>query len=92
MAKAHIETATVSRIIQGYGFKCYSERKTKTGDTVKEYYTVWATTPAVKEGDIVEVTGDLSVKLEEFTGRDGNPKQTAAIHINNAKVTSEAPF
>lgn len=92
MAKAHIEAATVSRIIQGYGFKCYSERKTKTGDTVKEYYTVWATSPSVKEGDIVEITGDLSVKLEEYTTRDGQAKQSAAIHINNAKVSAEAPF
>ena len=36
---------------------------------------------------------DLSVKLEEFTGRDNKPKQIAAIHINNAQIKkADAPF
>jgi hypothetical protein len=53
---------------------------------------VWTDTQ-VREGEIVEVTGDISVKLESFTGRDNLPKQTAAIHINNAQVKkADAPF
>lgn len=92
MAIVEISEATVSRLIPNYGFKCYSERQTSNG-AVKEYYTVWSNMPSLKEGDIVRVKGRLSVKLEEYTARDGQAKQTAAIHINDAKVESgETPF
>jgi hypothetical protein len=87
--KAELE---VSRLIQGYGFKGVEKRKTKDGEDYNVWVTVW-TKDSVREGDIVEVTGDLSVKLEEFTGRDNKPKQIAAIHINNAQIKkADAPF
>lgn len=92
MAKVKIDGAKVERIIQGYGFKASEEITLKSGDKGKQWLTVW-TQAQVREGDIVDITGDLSVKLEEFTGRDNQPKQTAAIHVNNAKVqTADAPF
>jgi hypothetical protein len=87
--KAELE---VARLIQGYGFKGVEKRKTKDGEDYNVWATVW-TKDLVREGDIVEVTGDLSVKLEEFTGRDNKPKQIAAIHINNAQIKkADAPF
>ena len=92
MAKVKIDGAKVERIIQGYGFKASEEITLKSGDKGKQWLTVW-TQAQVREGDSVDITGDLSVKLEEFTGRDNQPKQTAAIHVNNAKVqTADAPF
>lgn len=92
MAKVKIDGAKVERIIQGYGFKASEEITLKSGDKGKQWLTVW-TQAQVREGDIVDITGDLSVKLEEFTGRDGGMKQTAAIHVNNAKVEgADAPF
>lgn len=92
MAKVRIEGAKVERIIQGYGFKASEEITLKSGDKGKQWLTVW-TQAQVREGDTVNITGDLSVKLEEFTGRDNTPKQTAAIHVNNAKVEgADAPF
>lgn len=92
MAKVRIENARVERIIEGYGFKASEEITIKSGDKIKQWLTVW-TQAQVREGDTVNITGDLSVKLEEFTGRDNTPKQTAAIHVNNAKVEgSDAPF
>jgi hypothetical protein len=91
MAKATITGATVERIIVGYGFKA-SESSVVKGEERKTWFTVW-TDATVAEGDIVDIEGDLGVKLESFTGRDNQPKQAAAIHINNAKVSKEeAPF
>ena len=90
MAKVKVQLE-VARIIEGYGFKGV-ERSTFKGEERKTYYTVW-TKDTVREGDTVEVDGLLGVKIEEFTGRDGSPKQVAAIHINNAIVSgSDAPF
>jgi len=90
--KVTIEGATVERIIQGYGFKA-SETSLVKGEEKKTWITVW-TKDTVTEGQTVNITGDLSVKLEEFTGRDGTPRQTAAIHVNNATLGAEesAPF
>jgi hypothetical protein len=93
MALVKIASAEVTRLIPGYGFKAASEIKLgSTGDTKKEYYTVW-TDAKVQEGQVVEITGALGVKIEEFTGRDGQPKTVAAIHVNDAKVVlADAPF
>lgn len=93
MATVTIENARVERIIAGYGFKA-SESTLVKGEEKKTWFTCW-TKETVTEGQIVTVEGDLSVKLEEFTGRDGSPKQTAAIHVNNALLMiqdTEAPF
>jgi hypothetical protein len=93
MATITIENARVERIITGYGFKA-SESTLVKGEEKKTWFTVW-TKETVTEGQIVTVEGDLSVKLEEFTGRDGLPKQTAAIHVNNALLMTaevDAPF
>jgi len=92
MATVTIENARVERIIPSYGFKA-SESTLVKGEERKIWYTVW-TKESVTEGQIVTIEGDLSVKLEEFTGRDGSPKQTAAIHVNNALLMTaeDAPF
>ena len=85
-------TGEVARIIEGYGFKLVETTKGRDGQEKKTWITVW-TTAKVRQGDVVEVKGELSTKLEEFTGRDNQPRQSAAIHINNAEVkTADAPF
>jgi hypothetical protein len=93
MATITIENAKVERIIAGYGFKATESTLVK-GEEKKTWFTVW-TKESVTEGQIVTVEGDLSVKLEEFVGRDGTNKQSAAIHVNNALLMTqdtEAPF
>lgn len=93
MATVNIENAVVERIIVGYGFKASETTRVK-GEERKTWYTVW-TKEAVKEGDVLTIEGELSVKLESFTGRDNQPKQAAAIHVNNALIMTaevDAPF
>lgn len=91
MAKVEIQNAEVFKIIEGYGFRAVEKFKLRNGDEGKKYYTVW-TDQKVNEGDVVSIHGDLSVKIEEFTGRDNQPKTAAAIHVNNARITADAPF
>jgi hypothetical protein len=85
-------TVEVTRIIDGYGFKGVEKKKTKDGKDINVWVTVW-TKEQVREGETLEVSGDLSVKIESFTGRDNTPKQVAAININNPTISrADAPF
>lgn len=91
MATVNIENAKVEKIITGYGFRA-SQTTVVKGEERKTYYTVWTKEP-VTEGDTLTIEGELSVKLEEFTGRDNQPKKVAAIHVNNAMIMKEdLPF
>ena len=84
-------TVQVARIIENYGFKGVEKYKDKKGEERTQWVTVW-TKEQVREGETLEVSGDLSVKIESFTGRDNIPKQVAAININNPTITrSEMP-
>jgi hypothetical protein len=91
MAKIQIETAEVFKIIEGYGFRAVENFKLRNGEDAKRYYTIW-TDQKVQEGDVVSIEGDLSVKVEEYTGKDNQPKTSAAVHVNNARITADAPF
>lgn len=92
MATVTIEAAKVERLIDGYGFKA-SETTLFKGEERKTWFTVW-TKESVEVGQTLRIEGDLSVKIESFTGRDNQPKQSAGIHINNALTmqADEAPF
>ena len=91
MATVTIENATVARIIEGYGFKATEEFTLKSGETAKRWYTVW-TKEQVKEGDKLTIEGNLSVKLEEYTGKDNQPKTSVGVHVNNALVMASDTF
>ncbi len=91
MAQVTVSGA-VARIIDGYGFKLVETSTILSGKEIKTWYTVWST-EKVQTGDAVTVVGRLSTKLEDFTGRDNEPKTAVAIHINDAKVISaDVPF
>jgi hypothetical protein len=87
MATVTIENAEVFKIIDGYGFKAVEKFRLRSGEEGKRYYTVW-TKEAVKQGDILTIEGELSVKVEEYTGKDNQPKTSAAVHVNNALIMS----
>ena len=93
MARVKIESARVIRIMEGYGFKAEEVIQLRNGSEAKRYYTVWTKTK-VQENDFVSVDGDLSVKVEEYTGKDNVPKVSAGVHINDALVHAaiDAPF
>jgi hypothetical protein len=85
MANVTIKGGTVVRLIDGYGFAVAETYKKRDGSEGKSSYTVWSD-EKVAVGDAVAVSGLLSVKLEEYTTREGERKQTAAAAVNNAEV------
>lgn len=91
MATIRIDNAKVFKLIPGYGFKAVEEFQLRSGETAKRYFTIWTKENAA-EGDIVSIEGDLSVKIEEYTGKDNLPKTSAAVHVNNAVISADAPF
>lgn len=93
MARIKIESARVIRIMEGYGFKAEETIQLRNGNDAKRYYTVWTKTQ-VQENDIVSIAGELSVKVEEYTGKDNVPKVGAGVHVNDAVVHAaiDAPF
>lgn len=91
MAKVEVQNAVVTRIIDGYGFAAAVKVPMKNGEERTEKYTVW-TDEKVREGDVVNVSGLLGVKVEEFTNQKGEVIRYAAIHVNNAQVSLDAPF
>jgi hypothetical protein len=87
-----VASGEVARLIPGYGFKLVETTNVK-GEERKVWITVW-TDAVVREGQKVIVKGDLSTKLETFTGRDNTPKTAVAINVNNAQVKpdEDLPF
>ncbi len=97
MATVTIKSATVARIIEGYGFSVAETFKKRDGSEGKSYYTIWTDAKFLAVGDKISVSGLLGVKVDEYTNRDGELKQIAAVSINNAEVkllesAEDAPF
>jgi hypothetical protein len=100
MAKFKATDAEVLSVYAGKGFRAKEDYLNENGEPRTLYFKVWGKFPEVKVGDVVNVTGDLSTRVEESLDQDGNIKldregkaiRYAAIHINSAVVTNNAPF
>jgi hypothetical protein len=84
MATIELREAEVTRIIAGYGVEVTESWTSKTGDTRKSYYTVW-TKENLEVGDVINVKGVLSVKLDEYEYK-GEMKHKAVANINSPKI------
>lgn len=93
MANIKIEKGKVVKIIDGYGFVIQESIRLRNGDEGKRYYTVW-TNQKVEVGDELGVNGSLSVKIDEYTGKDNVPKVGYQVNINDAVLDKleDAPF
>jgi len=93
MARVSIKNAKVERLIPGYGFVAVTSFKKRSGEEGREWFTIWTTDP-VQEGQVFDVSGLLSVKIEEWTDKiSGEPMSRAAVHVNNPilKTPEDAP-
>jgi hypothetical protein len=82
MAKIFIESAEVTRVQRGgKGFNAQTQYKLRNGETGVQKYTVWSD-EQIHVGDVFSITGELSVKMEEFTNDKGEIVRYAAIHVN----------
>ena len=76
MAKVTITAGQVSRHLSNKGFVLETKHKNRNGEEVTEKWTVWGNQPDI--GTILEVEGDLTIKVEEYNG-----VKYARGHINN---------
>ena len=90
MAQVKISNATVV-YVNPKGFTAKAQVKV-LGELRDEYYKVW-TEQKFEKGDVVEIVGDLSARIEEYKDkRTGEDKLTAAIHVNNPVIKTDNPF
>jgi hypothetical protein len=88
MAKVIIENAEVTRVQRtGTGFNAQTQFKLRNGEMSTQKYTVWSD-EQVHVGDVLNIEGLLSVKIEEFTNDKGNEIRYAAIHVNKPTITA----
>jgi len=86
MARIEIKDATVDRLISNKGFAASTTYTDRNGELRKEKYTVWTDNAGLEVGDLVNVSGLLSVRVEEFEGDNGTVR-FAAVNVNSPSVT-----
>tara|TARA_B110000483_G_scaffold235161_1_gene306281 strand:+ start:2142 stop:2489 length:348 start_codon:yes stop_codon:yes gene_type:complete len=86
MARIIIQNAEITRVMAGHGFQAETNYLLKSGDTKTEKYTVW-TQEQFQVGQVVNIEGLHSVKMEEFTNQQGEEIKYARAHVNNPNVT-----
>jgi len=86
MARIIIENAEITRVMEGHGFQAETNYQMKNGETKTEKYTIW-TKDSYQVGQVVNVEGLHSVKMEEFTNQQGENIKYARAHVNNPNVT-----
>lgn len=88
MAILNLKDATVQRIFfDGKGIALYESFKAQ-GQDRKSYYTAWFDqAPGFTEGQVVSISGLLSVKLREYE-KDGQTRQTVDVSLNKARETT----
>lgn len=85
MAKIQIQEATVDRLISDKGLAVSTTYNDREGNPRKEKFTVWTENAGYTVGDLLNVTGNLSVRVDEFQGDNGMVRY-AAVHVNNPKI------
>lgn len=96
MATITIKDATVAKIFgQSYqGASVYEVIEItsgkRKGETFKRYYTLWSKGREpfeFDENDVVTVTGEMSVQVEEYEDKNtGEVKHSAKVTVNDAVV------
>lgn len=80
MAKVTIENAEVTKFLGDKGFVAEVRYRLRSGDEKTEKWAVWG--KKAELGSVLTITGDLTIKLEEFEGSDGLVRY-ARGHVNN---------
>jgi hypothetical protein len=94
MAKIQIQGATVDRLISDKALAVSTSFTRKDGQPGKEKFTVWTDPSGYAVGDVINVVGNLSVKVDEFEGDTGTVRY-AQVSVNQPqveKVKEDLPF
>ncbi len=83
--------AKVVRTHKG-GFTVLAKGQKADGSEYDLYVKVWSSAQ-VEQDDLVEVVGQPSARLSQYTAKTGEEKTVAELHIGNATVSkAAAPF
>lgn len=85
MAIVKINEATVDRLITDKGFAASTSYTDRNGEQRKEKFTIWGENSGLQVGDLLNIEGILSVRVEEFEGDNGTVRY-AALHVNLPKI------
>jgi hypothetical protein len=88
MAKVVIDNAEVTKYLGSKGFVAEVKYRTRNGEDKVEKWAVWGKQPEL--GTVVTITGDLTIKLEEFEGESGLIRY-ARGHVNNPVLSFDFP-
>ncbi len=84
---------TISRVFyEGKGIELTEAYTTKAGETINKRYTVWLKTPTTFDiGDELQVEGLYSAEIDNWTNKEGEPKSSIKVSINNPYITPADP-
>jgi hypothetical protein len=86
MAKVTIENAEVTKHLGDKGFIAETRFKLRSGEEKTEKWAVWG--KKAELGQVFTITGDLTIKMEEFEGSEGLVRY-ARGHVNNPVFSFE---
>jgi hypothetical protein len=92
MAIVRIQNAKVTRINNnGYGVQVKEDDREVSGRTFYgKRFTLWFKEPhGLSEGATVSVSGFLDAKVDEWTDRDGHPRQSVSFSVNSQKIDGD---
>ena len=85
MSRIIFENAKITSLMAGHGFKCETTEAKADGAMRTEKFTVWTQEQFVV-GQIVNVEGFHSVKVEQFTPEGEAEVVYARAHVNKATI------
>lgn len=89
MAFATVEGSITRTFFNGKGAEVTETFKKQDGSEGKSRYSLWFKEPHnLSEGDAGKWSGALSVKVEPWTDRDGNERQSAKVSLNGARTVT----
>jgi len=88
MATVTIENAEVTKFLGDKGFIVETRYRTRSGEDRTEKWAVWG--KKAELGQVFTITGDLTIKMDEFEGKDGTIR-SARGHVNNPVFSFELP-
>ena len=94
MARIEIKDATVDRLITDKGLAVSTSYQDRNGETRKEKFTVWTDNAGYQPGDLLNISGLMSVRVDNFEGDNGTVHY-AAVHVNSPsidKVNQDGPM
>jgi hypothetical protein len=84
---------TVSRVFyEGKGLEVSEQFQTKAGESITKRYTVWLKQAGTYDvGDEIQVEGLYSAEIDNWTNKEGEPKSSIKVSINNPYITPGDP-